>query len=225
MDMRQQILAEATRLFAARGFDGTSLQDISDAVGIRKPSLLYHFSSKVELRRGVLERLLAHWQDVLPRLLLAATSGFRRFDAIARELVSFFTENPDRARLLIREALDRPEELRESILVHVSPWVKVVCDNIRTGQEQGTIHGDVDPEAYVTHIIALVISSVATFDTIGAVIRPQDEADAPARQQHVRHVTELLRMARSSLFVGDRAARPAKQNGSISRASEDGQAR
>ncbi len=195
--MRQQILDEATRLFAAKGFDGTSLNDIAEAVGIRKPSLLYHFNSKAELRRGVLEQLLSHWQDVLPRLLLAATSGLRRFDAITRELVTFFTDSPDRARLLLREALDRPKELRASIVNDVSPWVQVVCDNIRSGQQQGMIHPDVDPEAYVTHVIALVISSVATFDTVGAVMSPGGvDAD-----QRARHVAELLRVARSSLFA------------------------
>lgn len=194
--MRQQILVEATRLFAARGFDGTSLQDLADAVGIRKPSLLYHFNSKAELRRGVLEELLSHWQNVLPRLLLAATSGLRRFDALTRELVTFFTDNPDRARLLVREALDRPVELRTSIVDNVSPWVKVVCDNIRAGQKQGMIHPDVDPEAYVTHVIALVISSVATFDTVGAVMHAGDDG----QHQRARHVAELLRVARASLF-------------------------
>jgi hypothetical protein len=75
--------------------------------------------------------------------------------------------------------------------------VTVVCDNIRTGQQQGMIQPDVDPEAYVTHVIALVISSVATFDTVGAVIRP----GAGGAEQRARHVAELLRVARASLFV------------------------
>ena len=32
-DVRSQVIAAATGLFAARGFDGTSLQDIADVVG------------------------------------------------------------------------------------------------------------------------------------------------------------------------------------------------
>ena len=59
MDVRSEILRTATRLFAAKGFDGTSLKDIADAGGIRKPSLLYHFPSKEQLRLAVLEQLRA----------------------------------------------------------------------------------------------------------------------------------------------------------------------
>ena len=40
MDVRAKILTAATRLFAQKGVDGTSLQEISDAVGVRTPSLL-----------------------------------------------------------------------------------------------------------------------------------------------------------------------------------------
>src|SRR5689334_20820974 len=113
-----QILRVATHLFAERGFDGTSLQDIAAAVGLRKPSLLYHFASKDDLRRAVLESLLSRWNDVLPRLLLAATSGEDQFTSLIDEAVGFFAADPDRARLILREALDRPAELRLLLSAH-----------------------------------------------------------------------------------------------------------
>jgi TetR/AcrR family transcriptional regulator len=197
-DITQQILDHATRLFAARGFVGASLRDIARAVGIRKPSLLYHFPSKDELRRGVLEQMLAHWNEVVPKLLRAATSGQEQFEAVARETIDFFLADPDRARLLLRELLDRPDQMLPLVEAHVQPWSRIVCDYIRKGQQQGRVHPDVDPEAYVANMINLVVASIAMQDMIAA-LTPGDAQDKEAAIR--RHVLELLRVARSSLFI------------------------
>lgn len=198
MDVRTQILAEATRLFAANGFDGTPLQAIADAVGIRKPSLLYHFSSKDELRRSVLDTLLSHWKDRLPALLRAATSGEDQFNSVVTELVGFFTADPQRARLLVREVLDRPDEVRQLIADRVQPWLGIVTNYIRKGQDRGVVHADLDPEVYCAQVINLVVASVATWDCIGAFL-PGDDRDAAFR----KHIDELLRVARTSMFRVD----------------------
>jgi AcrR family transcriptional regulator len=197
-EVSERILDAATRLFAERGFEATSLQSVADAVGIRKPSLLYHFPSKDELRKAVLDKLLSHWNQVLPKLLMAATSGREQFDAIIKETVAFFTADRDRARLLLREALDRPKEMRALIIGHVQPWADVVSNYIRRGREAGRVRADVDPEAYIVHAINLVVSSIATFDSIGALGTSKDRS---ADDTHLRrHVDELVRVARASLF-------------------------
>ena len=195
--MAAQILAQATRLFAARGFVGASLQDIAKAVGIRKPSLLYHFPSKDQLRRSVLEQMLEHWNEVVPRLLRAATSGREQFDAIGEEMINFFGEDPDRARLLLRELLDRPEEMGPLIRERVQPWADVVSEYIRKGQAQGRVHADVDPEAYVSAVINLILSTIA----VHAVVGPLLGSDAVSPSIHPRLLDEVLRVARSALFI------------------------
>jgi AcrR family transcriptional regulator len=52
---RERILLEASNLFARQGYHATSTRDIAAAVGIRQPSLFYHFSSKTEIMRPLLE--------------------------------------------------------------------------------------------------------------------------------------------------------------------------
>lgn len=198
MDVRAHILETATQLFAAKGFDGTSLKDISDVVGIRKPSLLYHFPSKNDLRLAVLEGLLERWNDVLPKLLMAAAGGEDRFEKIVRETIGFFDEDPDRARLLLREILDRPDDMRQRLETHVAPWVQVVADYIRKGQRSGELHGDVDPEAYILQVINLVVSGIAAASCLdGGLLPPKSPLGDPA----ARHARELMRIARVSLFV------------------------
>jgi AcrR family transcriptional regulator len=185
--VRERILEEATRCFAARGFDATSLQEIAEAVGIRKPSLLYHFPSKDTLRRSVLEQVLARWNDVMPRLLLAATSSHGQFDGVLDEMVAFFDADPDRARLLLREILDRPQAIRALMAKHVRPWIEATANYISKGQEQGRLWAEVDAEAYVAQVINLLISSIATFEVLGTTDRR-------------RNLEELVRVAKSSLF-------------------------
>lgn len=53
---RERILVEASRLFAVRGYFGTSTRDIAEAVGIRQPSLFFHFVNK----QAIVEELLRY---------------------------------------------------------------------------------------------------------------------------------------------------------------------
>ena len=141
--------------------------------------------------------MLSHWNEALPRLLMAATSGEEQFDAVVSEVVKFFTADPDRARLLVREVLDRPAEMGELIESHVRPWVALVCNYIRKGQGQGRIYPEVDPEAYCVHVINLVVSSVATYECMGAMAPSTGARD----ELLARHINELLRVAKASLFT------------------------
>jgi len=196
-DVRTKILDEATRLFAARGFEGTSVQAIAEAVGVRKPSLLYHFKSKEELRQAVLDQLLTRWNEVLPELLMAAAEG-DRFDGVLDAMADFFLEDPDRARLLVRETLDRPEDVRERLGRYVRPWVAVALSQLNEAQRDGHVWAKADLPAYVVHLVQLVVGSIAVMDTLVALL-PEDAGD---RRERLR--AELQRMARAGLFVPPR---------------------
>src|SRR5690349_4261045 len=125
MDVRAQILDAATRRFASQGVGATSLSEIAEDVGIRKASLLYHFASKDVLHQSVLDRVIDHFRNELPKLLSAAASD--RFDALLHATIDFFDEDPDRARLLLREAIDRPEAMRDRLREGVAPWIEVLA--------------------------------------------------------------------------------------------------
>ena len=195
-DVRARTLAVATRLLAERGFEGTSLQDVADQVGVRKPSLLYHFSSKETLRAAVLGQMLGHWNEALPRILRAATSGEDRFDAVLSEMIRFFQEDADRAKLLLREVLDRPREMSAVMRVQMRPWIESVARYIRKGQEEGSLHDDADPEGYVVNVTTFLISTIAA----QRLLSPLPDA---------RAMKEMVRMARAALFRPAPAPAPA----------------
>jgi AcrR family transcriptional regulator len=67
-ERREEILAIAAELFAARGFATTTVRDIADAAGILSGSLYHHFDSKEsmvdEILRRFLDEVLASYRRV-----------------------------------------------------------------------------------------------------------------------------------------------------------------
>lgn len=202
-DVRAQAVVAATKLFAAQGFDATSVQQVADAVGVTKQAVLHHFSSKEHLRTAVLDAILAHWNEALPRLLLAATASEDRFQAVFGELRRFFAEDPDRALVVLREGLDRPAEMKKLFRGPVKPWLSAVASYIESGRNAGAHWADVDAEAYVVHVLLLVIATSAAAPVATAVVDRE------------RYDRELVRIARASLFVPEssspRASAPKKK--------------
>jgi TetR/AcrR family transcriptional regulator len=193
-----QILIAATKLFAQHGYEGASLQSIADSVGVAKQTLLYHYPSKDALRRAVIDNVFEHWRRTLPAILQAVTSGRRRFTALTEELVRFFDSDRDRARLLARELLDNPSDTKRLMVENLRPWLLLVAEYIREGQKLGMIRGNVDPESYVLHVIVLVIATVANLSTVSLAL--VGEA-GPEANPEARHLSELVRMTRTALFV------------------------
>jgi len=185
------------RFFALDGFDGTPLQAIADDVGVTKQTLLYYYPSKEDLRRAVIGQLIEHWRQILPRLLEAVTSGKKRFDALTGELVRFFQTDPLRARLVMREMLDNPEDMRARLVEGLRPWLLLIAEYIRQGQQLGIIYEDVDPESYVMHVIMLVAATIANL-----AILPRVLSGGPLEggADEERYLSELSRFARTALF-------------------------
>lgn len=193
---QSSIIAAATKLFAAQGVDATSVQAVADVVGVTKQAILHHYPSKEHLRQAVLGAIVAHWNEALPRLLLAAAASEDRFEAVFGELHAFFAEEPNRARVVLREVLDRPVEMKKLMRGPVKPWLDAVAEYVRAGQKAGKHHANVDPEAYVMLVMNLVIGAAACASVVNSVL--DEDADA-------RHHQELARIARASLFASPRS--------------------
>ena len=67
-DTRERILTVANELFTEQGYEGTSLREISDRLGITKAALYYHFRSKDEILTTLLAPFFELLDDLLGRL-------------------------------------------------------------------------------------------------------------------------------------------------------------
>ncbi len=127
---REQILREAARLFAERGFHGVGVDEIGAAVGISGPGLYRHFPGKdamlAELLVGISDRLLA-----AGRMRVAETAdAAEALDALIRGHIDFALDDRPLITLHDRE-LDRLRDsdrklVRQLQRQYVEEWVAIV---------------------------------------------------------------------------------------------------
>jgi len=107
----------------------------------------------------------------------------------------FFQADPNRALLIMREVVGRPQETRARIGKAARPWLRMLSEAIREGQAAGNIREDVDPEAYLVECIVMIVGSFVAADLAGFVFE-----GAAAKARVDRQLAEVLRMAHTSLF-------------------------
>lgn len=112
---RQQIVKAGLRLFAERGYAGTSVQDIVDAAGVTKPALYYYFGNKA----GLFQALVESAHDERYRLMQQAARRAERLEEQLVEIVAalfeFFRHNRELMRIAFATAFAAPGELPKEL--------------------------------------------------------------------------------------------------------------
>ena len=105
---REAILAAAEDLFARRGFEGTSLQQIGEAAGVARSTPAYFFGSKAALYDAVLARVIARAQETMARAYAEGEQAPSVEDAVESYVgaaIDFLALDRNFVRLIQREAL------------------------------------------------------------------------------------------------------------------------
>jgi AcrR family transcriptional regulator len=102
-ERRQQLLDIGRRLFAERGFEGTSIEEIAAQAGVSKPVVYEHFGGKEGLYAVVVDREVERLTTVTTMLFDKPLSK-PKFEAAAVSLLRYIEENADGFRILVRDS-------------------------------------------------------------------------------------------------------------------------
>ncbi|MGW2047752.1 TetR/AcrR family transcriptional regulator [Streptomyces sp. NPDC001858] len=137
--VENEMFEQASRLFAERGFAGTHLGDIAEAMGITRPALYYYVKSKDELLARLVEETAEGPAAEIEALAVdTAADPADRLRRIAHLITLQRATQPSRFQLLLRSEADLPPTVAEaqraaqrSTLRHL---VRVIDEGVLKGQ-------------------------------------------------------------------------------------------
>ena len=185
---RRMVLDAAERLFAERGFAGTSMRDVARASGVSQALIHHHFGRKRDLYNAVKERVVQRFLRMSSR-----PSGEPAPDVGTSEcwrwvisLFEFFRRNPRLVRLLSWERLEGSARLW--------PAEQKLLDAFRSLgaelQRRGALRSDMNPLMLVAILQSLVVSWWENRAWIARLFPNQLRPDL--EQLFLDHVTKLL---------------------------------
>ncbi|HEX6335737.1 MAG TPA: TetR/AcrR family transcriptional regulator [Jiangellaceae bacterium] len=101
---REQLLDVGRSLFAERGFDGASIEEIASRAGVSKPVVYEHFRSKEGLYAVVVDREMEHLLDSITSALTAPAHPRVILERAALALLDYIEESTDGFRILVRDS-------------------------------------------------------------------------------------------------------------------------
>lgn len=191
-DTRERIIDAAQEIFARDGFGGAKMQEIATRVGIRRPSLFYHFKNKEELFVAAHQQVFARIERLFRESLVAEGDPFDRLDRLSRAVLAVAREEPDFGRLVARAAVDRHPSAVAVVRKCLQPMVDLSVEFVRSQQRRGVFRNDIDPFFFTFNSWGAVLLYLTARDLLALPPRPHDTKD-------------LARFTRTLLQMGNRA--------------------
>ncbi len=184
---RDEIVAAAGRMFAEKGYHGTSMRDLGKEIGLLGSSLYSHIDSKEDLLVEVVDEGARLFLESSDRAVEGGGGAADQLQSLIAGHVDVVLDHLDVVRTYLNEARMLDHSHRERVLASRDSYERTFRTVIASGMAEGIFRTDLDPK-----IAAIFILSV--LNAIERWYRPEGTLD---RAQLIEQMTGLAIQALS----------------------------
>lgn len=163
----REILEAAADVFLRSGYDGASIQDIADEVGILKGSLYYYVATKedflFEIVKGVFERAL----EAIAPVRDSTAPALERLQQYVRLHIEFTVSNQKYVAIRMREFQRLSPERSQLITEEGASYVEILRSILIQGQAEGTVADDLDASLVSLGLLGMLNSVTTWYEPTG----------------------------------------------------------
>lgn len=143
---RQDVVAAAGRLFAEKGYHGTSMRDLGRELGLLGSSLYAHVDSKQDLLVEVVEEGARLFEKSAEAALSIEGSAAGKLQGLIAGHIEVMVANPDIVRTYLNEARMLDPEHRGRVIAARDGYEQAFRRVIALGATDGSLRADADPK-------------------------------------------------------------------------------
>ncbi|WP_025252407.1 TetR/AcrR family transcriptional regulator [Corynebacterium vitaeruminis] len=179
-ERREQLVSIGREVFAERGFDGASVEEIAARAGVSKPVVYEHFGGKEGLYAVVVDREMLRLEKIVTESLKTGRSRVRIEQAVLA-LLTYVEEDTDGFQILVRDMQPGQDRTYSTLLNDAVAQVSHIL-------AQAFIRSGLDPDNAVLYGQALVgmVSMTAQW-----WLDERLEERGPSKEQVAAHIVNL----------------------------------
>jgi AcrR family transcriptional regulator len=189
---RARTLDAALTAFGTRGYETTSLDALAAELGVRKQTILYHFSSKDALLEAVIDEAGAELIAALEKAVSEAGTGWPRVEAVVRSVFRVAGRRPELLGLL-REVSRLGPPAATRFREMLGPFIERATAFLEEGMKEGEFRRQ-DARLLLLATYSTVIGVATEVEVLRAL------GVEPTARSLVRRRAELLGFLRSALL-------------------------
>ncbi|MQA60680.1 MAG: TetR family transcriptional regulator [Actinophytocola sp.] len=154
----ESLLQVAAKLFYERGYDGTSMEELSRRLGITKSAIYHHVASKEELLRMSVDRALDGLFAVAAEVEALPGRAIDKLEHLVRGSVRVLSEQLPFVTLLLR--VRGNTKVERTAVARRRQFDRIVADLVAQAEAEGDIRPDVDPATTARLLFGMVNSLI-----------------------------------------------------------------